>query len=93
MQMVVAGVEPSLPLGGQVKAVVPLMGRLDFRPIGQQDERLSPVVCRDTQASGDRVVMDFQNVRINQGVPASRFVYDPPPYANVVQDWLFDPEQ
>ncbi len=46
-----------------------------------------------TQASGDRVVMDFQNVRINQGIPASRFVYDPPPYANVIQDWLFDPEQ
>jgi outer membrane lipoprotein-sorting protein len=46
-----------------------------------------------TQSSGDKVVMDFQNVRINQGVPASRFVYDPPPYANVIQDWLFDPEQ
>ncbi len=46
-----------------------------------------------TQANGDRVVMDFQNVRVNQGVPASRFVYDPPPYANVIQDWLFDPEQ
>ena len=46
-----------------------------------------------TQSNGDRIVMDFQNVRVNQGVPASRFVYDPPPYANVVQDWLFDPEQ
>lgn len=46
-----------------------------------------------TQGSGDKVVMDFQNVRINQGVPASRFAYDPPPYANVIQDWLFDPEQ
>ena len=46
-----------------------------------------------TLASGDKVVMDFQNIRINQGIPASRFAYDPPPYANVVQDWLFDPEQ
>ena len=46
-----------------------------------------------TLATGDRMVMDFQNIRINQGIPASRFAYDPPPYANVVQDWLFDPEQ
>ena len=46
-----------------------------------------------TQSSGDKVVMDFTNIRINQGVPDSRFVYDAPPYANVIQDWLFDPEQ
>jgi outer membrane lipoprotein-sorting protein len=46
-----------------------------------------------TQSSGDKVVMDFVNVRTNQGVPDSRFVYDAPPYANVIQDWLFDPEQ
>jgi outer membrane lipoprotein-sorting protein len=46
-----------------------------------------------TQSNGDKVVMDFANIRINQGVPDSRFVYDAPPYANVIQDWLFDPEQ
>jgi outer membrane lipoprotein-sorting protein len=46
-----------------------------------------------TQSSGDKVVMDFTNIRTNQGVPDSRFVYDAPPYANVIQDWLFDPEQ
>jgi outer membrane lipoprotein-sorting protein len=46
-----------------------------------------------TQTSGDKVVMDFANIRTNQGVPDSRFVYDAPPYANVIQDWLFDPEQ
>ena len=46
-----------------------------------------------TQTSGDKVVMDFANIRINQGVPDSRFAYDAPPYANVIQDWLFDPEQ
>jgi outer membrane lipoprotein-sorting protein len=44
-------------------------------------------------ANGDKVVMDFTGMRTNQGVPASRFAYDPPPYANVIQDWLFDPEQ
>lgn len=46
-----------------------------------------------TLSSGDKVQMDFQNIKVNQGIPASRFAYDPPPYANVVQDWLFDPEQ
>ncbi len=46
-----------------------------------------------TLASGDKVVMDFTGMRTNQGVPMSRFAYDPPPYANVIQDWLFDPEQ
>jgi outer membrane lipoprotein-sorting protein len=46
-----------------------------------------------TQSSGDKVVMDFAGIRTNQGVPDSRFVYDAPPYANVIQDWLFDPEQ
>jgi len=46
-----------------------------------------------TQSSGDKVVMDFTNIRTNQGVPDSRFQYDSPPYANVIQDWLFDPEQ
>jgi outer membrane lipoprotein-sorting protein len=46
-----------------------------------------------TQTGGDKVVMDFAGIRTNQGVPDSRFVYDAPPYANVIQDWLFDPEQ
>ncbi len=46
-----------------------------------------------TLGSGDKVVMDFTNVRINQGVPDSRFDYKAPPYANVQPDWLFDPAQ
>ena len=46
-----------------------------------------------TQSNGEKVIMDFANIRTNQGVPDSRFVYDAPPYANVIQDWLFDPEQ
>jgi outer membrane lipoprotein-sorting protein len=46
-----------------------------------------------TQSNGEKVVMDFANIRTNQGVPDSRFAYDAPPYANVIQDWLFDPEQ
>jgi len=43
--------------------------------------------------SGDTVVMDFTNIRINQGLPDSRFAYKAPPYANVQPDWLFDPTQ
>jgi len=46
-----------------------------------------------TQSSGDKITMDFANIRTNQGVPDSRFEYDAPPYANVIQDWLFDPEE
>ncbi|HEY9593230.1 MAG TPA: outer membrane lipoprotein carrier protein LolA [Spirochaetia bacterium] len=46
-----------------------------------------------TQTNGEKVVMDFTNIRTNQGIPDSRFVYDSPPYANVIQDWLFDPEE
>jgi outer membrane lipoprotein-sorting protein len=43
--------------------------------------------------SGEKVVLDFTNIRTNQGVPDSRFEYNSPAYANVYQDWLFDPEQ
>ncbi len=46
-----------------------------------------------TEVNGDKVTMDLTNVRVNQGVPDERFNYDPPPYANVISDWLFDPEQ
>ncbi len=46
-----------------------------------------------TQASGDRIVFDFTSIRVNQGIPDSRFSYDAPPYANVQPDWLFDPAQ
>jgi outer membrane lipoprotein-sorting protein len=43
--------------------------------------------------SGEKVALDFTNIRTNQGVPDSRFEYNSPAYANVYQDWLFDPEQ
>jgi outer membrane lipoprotein carrier protein len=42
---------------------------------------------------GEKVVLDFTNIRTNQGVPDSRFVYDGPAGASIVPDWLFDPEQ
>jgi outer membrane lipoprotein carrier protein len=43
--------------------------------------------------SGEKVVLDFTSIRTNQGVPDSRFVYDGPAGAFILQDWLFDPEQ
>jgi outer membrane lipoprotein-sorting protein len=46
-----------------------------------------------TLAAGGTVVFDFTGVRLNQGIPDSRFAYTAPPYANVQPDWLFDPEQ
>jgi outer membrane lipoprotein-sorting protein len=46
-----------------------------------------------TLVSGDKVVMDFTGIKINQGLPDSRFDYKAPPYANVQPDWLFDPSQ
>lgn len=43
--------------------------------------------------SGEKVTLDLENVRTNQGVPASRFKYDPPADANVISNWLFSPEE
>ncbi|MFQ3620989.1 MAG: outer membrane lipoprotein carrier protein LolA [Spirochaetales bacterium] len=39
-----------------------------------------------------RIVFDFRNLRINQNIPDSRFRYDPPASANVIENFLFDPE-
>ena len=46
-----------------------------------------------TPINGDKWVWDFTNVKMNQGIPDSRFNYDSPPDANVISDWLFDSEQ
>jgi outer membrane lipoprotein-sorting protein len=43
-----------------------------------------------TQSNGEAIILDFANLRINQGVPQSRFDYSGPPDANVINDWLFD---
>ena len=45
------------------------------------------------QDNGERITLDLLNVRVNQGVPDSRFQYDTPAYANVIPDFLFDPEE
>ncbi|HOV37733.1 MAG TPA: outer-membrane lipoprotein carrier protein LolA [Spirochaetales bacterium] len=39
-----------------------------------------------------KIVFDFKNIRINENIPEGRFRYDPPASANVVENFLFDPE-
>jgi outer membrane lipoprotein-sorting protein len=41
-----------------------------------------------TIADGE-VRFDFTNVRINQGIPEQRFIYDSPPSANMYHNFLF----
>jgi outer membrane lipoprotein-sorting protein len=45
------------------------------------------------QTNGDKITFDFTSIRTNQGVPDSRFDYEPPAYANVIPDFLFDSEE
>lgn len=40
--------------------------------------------------SGDKIVFDFTGIKTNQGIPASRFVYDSPASANVYNNFLFN---
>ncbi len=40
----------------------------------------------------DEIVFDFENIRINQNIPARRFEYDSPASANTYSDFLFDPD-
>ena len=35
---------------------------------------------------------DFLNIRTNQNIPDARFEYDSPPFANVYQNFLYQPE-
>ncbi len=40
----------------------------------------------------DEIQFDFENVRLNQNIPATRFEYDPPASANVYSNFLFEPD-
>ncbi|HPE36528.1 MAG TPA: outer membrane lipoprotein carrier protein LolA [Spirochaetales bacterium] len=39
--------------------------------------------------TGETLSYDFSNIRLNQGIPAARFLYDTPPSANVYNNFLF----
>jgi outer membrane lipoprotein-sorting protein len=45
------------------------------------------------RADGERQVLDYLSVRINQNLPDQRFRIDTPPDANIIPDFLFDPEE
>lgn len=45
------------------------------------------------EINGEKITLDLGKVHVNQGVPASRFKYDPPAEAKVIFDWLFNPEK
>lgn len=45
-----------------------------------------------TTVNYEEIQFDFENIRINQNIPPTRFEYDPPASANVYSNFLFDPE-
>jgi outer membrane lipoprotein-sorting protein len=45
-----------------------------------------------TTVSNDTFVFDFSSIKINQGIPETRFVYDSPASANVYNNFLFKTE-
>jgi outer membrane lipoprotein-sorting protein len=40
----------------------------------------------------EEIQFDFKNVNVNQNIPDTRFDYQPPPTANVFENFLFDPQ-
>ncbi len=45
-----------------------------------------------TTVNYDEIVFDFEDIRINQNIPARRFEYESPASANTYSDFLFDPD-
>ncbi|GAB1432973.1 hypothetical protein MASR2M29_15980 [Spirochaetota bacterium] len=45
-----------------------------------------------TTLAGDTIVYDFLQIKLNQGIPATRFVYDSPASANLYNNFLFSSE-
>jgi outer membrane lipoprotein-sorting protein len=45
-----------------------------------------------TTVNYDELKFDFEDIRINQNIPARRFEYDPPASANTYSNFLFDPD-
>ena len=45
------------------------------------------------RADGERQMLDYLSVRLNQNLPDQRFLIDTPADANIIPDFLFDPEE
>jgi outer membrane lipoprotein-sorting protein len=92
----VTGPNPELLDGTSTERVVRL--RLTRRSVSEgfreiilsinPDTRLIRRMEGRTIADGD-VRFDFTNVRVNQGIPEQRFIYENPPFANTYHNFLF----
>ncbi len=84
------------PLSGSGERVVQL--RLTWNSSREHFRELIVAVTNDklirrivgTTARNATLQFDFTDIQINQGVPATRFDYDPPASANLYTDFLFD---
>jgi outer membrane lipoprotein-sorting protein len=43
--------------------------------------------------SGGPMVMDFEGIKLNKGIPSSRFTFAPPADYALVENWLFDSDR
>ena len=43
-------------------------------------------------SSLEELTLDFTDVVVNQGLPSRMFVYDSPPSANIIRNFIFEPE-
>jgi len=46
-----------------------------------------------TTPENDVIQFDFLNIAVNQGIPAARFDFNPPPGANTFENFLFEPRR
>ena len=94
----VTGPDPE-PLDGTAgEAVVKL--KLTWRSGSQAFRELEISVGKDQfirriiglTAAQQTIQFDFSNIKTNIGVPDTRFDYDSPPTANMIHNFLFEPE-
>ena len=41
----------------------------------------------------EEIQLDFLDILVNQGIPEGKFRYESPPSANVIKDFIFEPEE
>jgi len=92
----VTGPQPEPLEAGSSERVVKL--RLTRKSISEGFREIIVSVNPDTKLirrlegrtiAGGQVQFDFSNVKINQGIPEQRFIYDSPPSANMYNNFLF----
>ena len=56
------------------------------------DENLMIRRMTGVTASFVEIQLDFLDIQVNQGLPEGKFRYESPPSANVIKDFIFEPE-